>query len=125
MTEILGRILVVDDSKMFRNLVGAPLVEAGYEVRLVDPTSVCDVLKQMHAFDPDLLVTDYWMPTCNGAALVRALRADPAFQALKIVMLSSHGADELDAQLRSCEVNAFLPKSKGLQALVSLAGELL
>ena len=48
----------------------------------------------------DLVLTDMWMPNLDGEGLVKAVRADPALAALKVVVVTAdvelHGkAEEL------------------------------
>lgn len=121
----MAKVLVVDDSKMFRMLASAPLVNAGYDVLAVDPVSLFEVLKAMYAFSPDLVLTDYWMPNCNGETLVRVIREDPNFQNVKILVCSSHGEESLVEKMTQHHVNGYILKGGGMVNLLARTGQLI
>ena len=55
------KIMVVDDSKFTRTMVGMPLGKAGYDVRSVgDPHEAIGMLSDER---PDLIISDLKMPT--------------------------------------------------------------
>jgi two-component system chemotaxis response regulator CheY len=120
----MAKILVVDDSKLFRMLASAPLVGAGHIVREVDPVSLFEVLKALYEFNPDLVVTDYWMPNCNGESLVRAIREDPNFHNVKILVCSSHGEESLVERMGQLLVNGYILKGGGMVNLLARAEHL-
>lgn len=121
----MARILVIDDSKMFRMLASAPLTEAGHTVQAVDPLSIYEVLKALYAFNPDLVLTDYWMPNCNGETLVRVIREDPNFQNVKILVCSSHGEESLVEKMTQHHVNGYILKGGGMVNLLARTGQLI
>jgi two-component system, chemotaxis family, chemotaxis protein CheY len=120
----MARILVIDDSKMFRMLASAPLTEAGHTVQAVDPLSIYEVLKALYAFNPDLVLTDYWMPNCNGETLVQVIREDPNFHNVKILVCSSHGEESLVERMGQLHINGYILKGKGMQSLVERVEQL-
>lgn len=69
------RLLVVDDEDDARMLVGAVLGEQGAEVHLV--ASASEALAQLSVIRPDVVVSDIAMPTMDGYALIRKIRALP------------------------------------------------
>jgi len=120
----MARILVIDDSKMFRMLASAPLTEAGHTVQAVDPLSIYEVLKALYAFNPDLVLTDYWMPNCNGETLVQVIREDPNFHNVKILVCSSHGEESLVERMGKLHINGYILKGKGMMSLVERVEQL-
>ena len=121
----MGTILLIDDSKMFRMLATAPLAQAGHTVVGVDPVSIYEVMKALYEVDPDLVLTDYWMPNCNGETLVRVIREDPAFHAVKILVCSSHGEESLVERMTTHNINGYVLKGQGMQSLVDRVGQIL
>ena len=121
----MAKIMVVDDSKMFRMVASAPLVEAGHQVEQVDPASLFEVMKHLYEFSPDLVITDYRMPNCSGESLIRAIREDPTFRMMKILVLSSHSEEELVERLGHYGLEGYLLKGQGMQTLVERVGEIL
>jgi two-component system, chemotaxis family, sensor kinase CheA len=82
------RILLVDDSAFFRDML-APLIKAaGYHVVAV--ASAAQALAAMRSGPPiDIVVTDIEMPDMNGFEFAAALREDPGTAAMPIIGLSA------------------------------------
>jgi two-component system cell cycle sensor histidine kinase/response regulator CckA len=73
MDNTLTTILVVDDDRVIRTLVGASLEHAGYTVLVAaDGVEGVSVFKQ-HQSDIALLITDVMMPNMNGFDLADCL----------------------------------------------------
>jgi CheY-like chemotaxis protein len=106
----LHRILLVDDSPLFRALASRTLEEAGYEVMALDPLSVFEVLKACLEFKPHLAIIDYHMPNCNAETLTVILKEDPIFQAMRILGISSSHDPAMVQTMRDCGVDEFVFK---------------
>jgi CheY-like chemotaxis protein len=83
----MTRVLLVDDEPELLDVWSFALEFAGYEVaRAYDgQTALLAVERQV----PDLLVTDLMMPGMNGEDLCRAMRANPAWESVPIVLHTS------------------------------------
>jgi two-component system chemotaxis sensor kinase CheA len=86
-------VLVVEDSKFFRNQVRGFVEEAGFNV--VDAEDGVDALAQIdqHAEEISLVVTDIEMPNMNGFELVQRIRGDDRFSDLPIIALTTLAGD--------------------------------
>ena len=83
------RVLVVDDSQFFLNMLTPMLSVAGYEVVAVP--SAEDALELCEAGeDFDVIVSDIEMPGMNGFDLAKTLKTDSRWRDVPIVALSSH-----------------------------------
>jgi two-component system chemotaxis sensor kinase CheA len=82
------RIMLVDDSAFFRDML-APLIKAaGYQVTSIG--SAHEALSAIRAgARVDVLITDIEMPGMDGFELAAALRDDPATQGLPVIALSA------------------------------------
>src|SRR5262245_33544130 len=79
-------ILVVDDDGPIVLLMSRVLREFGFDS--VTATSGAEAIDAAHSHSPALVLLDKNMPGMSGADVARALRAEPAFQRLPILMLS-------------------------------------
>ncbi|HEV3007456.1 MAG TPA: response regulator transcription factor [Burkholderiales bacterium] len=84
-----GRILVVEDEEVMRELLRLHLSSAGYTVEVVEDAIGAGyaVLKRA----PDLIICDVEMPHMDGFQLVAALRADDTLPRLPVIFLTSAG----------------------------------
>lgn len=121
----MAKILVFDDSKLMREFTSTPLREAGHEVLGVEPESLLDALKHVNEFGPDLVLTDYQMPKCNGESLVRALRHNEKFRNIKVMMITAIRDPDLVERMRNTGVDGFLYKGQDLKELQRRVSELL
>ena len=86
-------VLIVDDSKTMRSILRAHLTKWGFEItEAVNGRDALARLKQMA--HPDLVLVDWDMPEMDGIAFIRAVRAEHGYDALPLMMVTTH--TELD-----------------------------
>jgi len=106
----MTRVLVVDDSKFMRTVIGNALDEAGYEVETA--ANGADGVELASTFDPDVVTMDVEMPEMGGIdAVERIMATNPTM----ILMLSVHTERGTEATLDALERGAvdFLHKPDG------------
>lgn len=111
------RVLVVDDDEFFLSFFDAVLSSAGMHVRsLMDPTQILDAIKK---FKPELILTDLYMPQCNGIEMAKVIRQNNLYVEIPIVFLSSE--TEMQKQLGAMETGAddFLTKPIDPEKLIA------
>lgn len=108
------RVLLVDDEISGAQVLGMILAEQGYVVTVVGDGR--QALARLDEAAPDVLVTDFMMPFMNGADLVRAVRALPAYARLPVLVIS--GAPEAALRAYDLGYQAFLRKPFGFDAFV-------
>jgi two-component system, OmpR family, response regulator len=82
------RIMVVDDDIQSTRMVKLALERTGrYDVQQVnDPVRALDAAR---TYKPDLILLDICMPGTEGVDVAFQIRADPEFQTIPVVFLSS------------------------------------
>ncbi|RQG90294.1 chemotaxis-specific protein-glutamate methyltransferase CheB [Natrarchaeobius halalkaliphilus] len=106
----MTRVLVVDDSRFMRTVIGNALSRAGYEVETAE--NGADSLEAVQAFEPDVVTMDVQMPVMDGIeAVERIMTTDP----IPILMLSAYTDEGTDATLEALDSGAvdFLTKPDG------------
>ncbi|WP_323179207.1 response regulator [Streptomyces longwoodensis] len=117
-----GRVLVVDDNKVIRQLIRVNLELEGLEV--VTAADGAECLEVVHQVRPDLVTLDVVMPRLDGLSTAARLRADPLTRDLPLAIVSACTQYELEAGLE-VGVDAFLAKPFEPAELVSLVRRLL
>ena len=103
------RILVVDDSITVREVERQLLTRRGYEVDVaVDGREGFNALR---ARPYDLLLTDVDMPRMTGIELIRAVRREPKFADLPIIIVSYKDREEDRLLGLEAGASAYLTKS--------------
>jgi CheY-like chemotaxis protein len=80
-------ILIVDDEFGILEVLEYILADAGYSV--VSALNGQDALARLRESAPDLIMMDYMMPVMDGAALLKALRAEEKYKSIPVVLSSA------------------------------------
>ncbi len=103
-----GRLLVVDDDAMNREMMARRLARSGFNVTTAENGRVAlDLLKKQEV---DLVLLDIIMPELNGFHTLEFIKADPKLRHLPVIMLTA--LDEVDSTVRCIEAGAedYVPK---------------
>jgi DNA-binding response OmpR family regulator len=109
-----GRILVVEDEEVMRELLRLHLTSAGYAVELAEDAIGAGyaVLKNT----PDLIICDVEMPHMDGFQFVGALRADTTLPQIPVIFLTSY---DDEGRGRALGAKDYLFKPVRLEALLA------
>ena len=86
-----GRVLVVDDDAVIRELIKVNLELEGFVVTAAVDGEDC--LVQARRLLPDVITLDVMMPRMDGWEAARRLRADPVTAGIKGIVLSALGQE--------------------------------
>jgi two-component system chemotaxis response regulator CheY len=112
------RALVVDDSRTVRIIIGKILREIGMEV--LEARNGREALEQMRlAPDVGLMLVDWNMPEMNGFDFLHAVRSDRAYDAVRILMVTSETESAKVNQALAAGANEYLMKPFNKDVLVA------
>jgi two-component system chemotaxis response regulator CheY len=112
------RALVIDDSRTVRIIIGTILRELGMEV--LEAANGLEALEQMKLNpDVDLMLLDWNMPRMNGFDFLRAVRSQRAYDAVRILMVTSEAQSEQVTQALNAGANEYLMKPFSKDVLVA------
>ncbi len=81
-------ILLVDDSRVTRNLMTVYLVAK--DVTVLEAEDGEEALTRMRLQRPDIVLADLRMPKLDGPSMCMAMRDDPALRTIPVVILTSN-----------------------------------
>ncbi|MFE9770904.1 response regulator [Streptomyces sp. NPDC005931] len=117
-----GRVLVVDDNKVIRQLIRVNLELEGIEV--VTAADGAECLEVVHHVRPDLVTLDVVMPRLDGLMTAARLRSDPRTRDLPVAIVSACTEHEVESGL-DVGIDAFLAKPFEPGELVRLVKQLI
>jgi two-component system, NtrC family, response regulator AtoC len=107
------RVLIVDDEKNMRWVLGQALSAEGFDVsEAVDGMSALAAVAEQ---EPDVMVLDHRMPEPNGMEVLRKLRAKGA--SFPIIMLTAHGNVATAVEAMKAGASEYLTKPFDLEEL--------
>jgi two-component system chemotaxis response regulator CheY len=105
-----AKALVVDDSRAMRGILVKILARLGFEVlQAADGREALAVLDR-ESPSVELVLSDWNMPEMNGLEFVKAVRADPRFAALTVVMVTTETHIEQMLVALSAGANEYIMK---------------
>jgi len=105
------RILVVDDSRIMRNIVKNTLKTMyNMEDGFVEASNGEEAWSILQASPIDLVLLDWNMPLLNGIDLLRRLRSQDKFKTLPIIMVTSEAAKYNVVEAVKAGINDYLIK---------------
>jgi CheY-like chemotaxis protein len=118
-----GRVLVVDDDDVIRQLITVNLELEGFDV--VTAVDGQDALEKVKDAQPSVITLDVMMPRLDGWEAAARLRADPETAHIKVILLSAR-AQEADLQRgERIGVDAYLTKPFDPDELIELVRRLM
>ena len=119
----MANVLVVDDSTTMRQMVSFTLTGAGHKV--IEAGDGEDALKMVEGKKIDLVITDINMPKVDGIALIKALRALPAFKFTPILTLTTESQVEKKQEGKAAGATGWIVKPFNPESLLSVLNKVL
>ncbi|WP_315386644.1 Hpt domain-containing protein [uncultured Stenotrophomonas sp.] len=101
-------VMVVDDSLTMRKVTGRILERHNFEVAVA--RDGIEALERLEERVPDLMLLDIEMPRMDGYELATAMRADPRYKGVPIVMITSRSGDKHRQRAFEIGVQRYLGK---------------
>jgi two-component system chemotaxis response regulator CheY len=117
------KILVVDDDKTTRKILSLYLKGKGYEV--VTAENGLDALEKMGTENINLVLTDMNMPFMDGIELTKTLKADPNWQNIPILMVTTEADEEEKKRAATAGVDDYLVKPANAEQVTASVKKIL
>ena len=107
-TEPLGRVLVVDDDEVIRQLIAVNLQLEGFEVSTAVDGQDC--LEKVAQVRPDVITLDVMMPRLDGWVTAVRLRESPETAHIRVVMITARAQEHDVRRGNEIGVDAYVTK---------------
>ncbi len=120
---MVNKILVVDDEPNIVLSLEFLMKQAGFQVRTAADGETA--LAALAADCPDLVLLDVMMPRKNGYEVCQAIRENPAYKEVRIIMLTAKGRDVEREKGLALGADDYVTKPFSTQEVVEKVRELL
>jgi two-component system chemotaxis response regulator CheY len=116
------RVLIVDDSRAMRRIIGRILSDAGFEVlEAGDGQEAIDVL-EAQAELPTLACVDWNMPVMDGLTFVTEVRRRPEWRVITLMMVTTESESDRIVRALAAGAHEYLIKPFTADAMVEKLG---
>jgi len=103
------RVLLIDDSRAIRRIIGDMMKSIGFEV--TEAGNGLEAIEKLEELgSPDICFVDWNMPEMNGLEFTKAVRAKPEYFDLPLMMITTETEMERMAQAFMAGVNEYVMK---------------
>ncbi len=108
MPKPLGRVLVVDDDEVIRQLIEVNLALEGFEV--ITAVDGQDCMEKAATVKPDVITLDVMMPRLDGWETARRLRSNRKTAGIRVVLITARAQEDDRDRGQRIGVDAYLTK---------------
>ena len=124
MSNPIHRLLIVDDSKLMRDMIAACLRPLG-AIQFEFAGTGLEAIERLSLAAFDLVVLDLNMPDVGGIEVVEFVRSQDRLRTLPILIVTTRGDDESRARVLDAGASGFLAKPFAPQVILDAVKKLL
>ncbi len=117
----MKKILVIDDSSLFRNFMKTQLEEYGFEV--IEGINGLDGLTKMRNQLPDLIIMEYYLSRKSSIDLLKAKKMNPNTNRIPVIVACNDINREKIVSVANYNVKKFLAKPIKIDVLLETVSE--
>jgi len=109
------KILIIEDDEDILEIVSCILEEEGYAITILTHG---DVIDEIRANLPDLILCDIWLPKRKGTEICKILKSDPLTAHIPFIVIST--VMNLPQIASKCGADAYIEKPFQIKELVNI-----
>ncbi len=118
-----NKILIADDEANIVISLEFLMLNAGYQVQTAANGE--EALQRIAEFRPDLILLDIMLPLKNGFEVCQTIRENPAWNGIKVVMLTAKGRESEVTKGLALGADAYITKPFATRELLASVQRLL
>ncbi|MBL8444379.1 MAG: response regulator [Zoogloeaceae bacterium] len=118
-----SKILIADDEQNIVISLEFLMKREGFDVSIAQDGE--EAINKIRAEMPDLVLLDVMMPKRNGFEVCQEVKADPALQSIRVLMLTAKGRDTEVTKGLALGADAYMTKPFSTKELVEKVRSLL
>lgn len=119
----MANVLIVDDSVVIQTELKKAVEECGHSVLVAgDGLEALNVLAQYA--DVKLMFCDFNMPNMGGIDLIKAVRKNPDFNDLTVIVISTETSSNLKQTCKELKISGWILKPYNVQNVQSVVKKL-
>lgn len=111
-------VLVIDNDKEFRHMLGDVLSARGYQMIFV--SDGYNGIIQAEKKKPDVILLDIRMPSMNGLTALERLKAEASTASIPVIVISGTNSEDQIDKARAGGAFSFLAKPFSLEDLLEV-----
>lgn len=119
----MKKVLLIDESQLFRDYLGKKLQDQGIEVAM--GVNGLDGSLKLRSEHPDLVIMDYYLTRNSSLELLEKKKQDPNVAEVPVIMVSSKVERDKVLQVAKYGVRKFFSKPVKIDSLMKTVGEYL
>ncbi|WNJ99902.1 response regulator [Thalassospiraceae bacterium LMO-JJ14] len=119
----MGKILVVDDEELIRDILRQILQQDGHEV--IEAGDGDTAIKTARDVRPDLIVLDMVMPKMTGLEIAPVLRSHPGTKNIPIIALTGSRSPETTEDIHNAGCDRYIAKPINAEQILGAVAKLL
>ncbi len=116
-------IMAVDDSASVRQMVSFTLKGAGYDV--IEAGDGQQAVAKLDGTPIHMVITDLNMPDMDGIGLIRAIRANPSYKFIPVIMLTTESQASTKAEGKAAGATGWIVKPFKPEQLLAVVKKVL
>jgi DNA-binding response OmpR family regulator len=104
-----AKIAIIEDDQAISQMYRFKFEAEGFEIETAENGRLG--LQLVEEMKPDIILLDLMMPEMSGDEMLKKMRATPWGKAIKVVILTNKGEQEIPKEVRELDVSAVILKA--------------
>ncbi len=115
------KVFIFDDNEDILELCTLILEGAGFETKTSATSN--DIIAQVSAYEPDLILMDNWLPDVGGIIATQTLKKHPQYKQIPVIYFSAN--NDVKTLAETAGADRYLPKPFDIDELETMVNTLI